>query len=289
MEALDVPRWVVMGHGTTAEAGRRLALAHPDRVEALVLDSAVMAADTDVDGVVGGVAEACRADRPCTRKYGDLDRTWTRAQDRLSRHPVDVDVDGSTVSLDDAALERAVRWLVAPSDPRARACSRRMLAEAAAGEEGTLPDAVRADPERRPPLCVGYVPKCETEQRLVIGSTLSATCPTVADVPAWADACAAWGVPAGEPEIEPLVGVPTLALYGAHDPYAVAGGHPRPAWRRLVPDAFLVEQAAGAHNVLGSECPREPSATTGSPATSTTRRRAVPASPTPSTSSDRST
>ncbi len=68
-------------------------------------------------------------------------------------------------------------------------------------------------------------------------------------------ACAAWGVPAGEPETEPLVGVPTLALYGSHDPFASPDAI-RARLAQLVPDAFLVEQASGAHNVLGSECPR---------------------------------
>ena len=254
MEALDVPRWVVMGHGTTAEAGRRLALAHPDRVDALVLDSAVMASDTDVDAVVAGVAAACQSDRRCAKEFGDVARTWAQAKARLTRHPIDVDVEGTAVPVDEAALERAVRWLVAPS-AMGPGLLPAMLAEAAAGEEGNHLTLFAQTLSVAPPLCVGYVPKCETEQRLVIGSTLSATCPTVADVPAWAGACAAWGVPAGEPETEPLVGVPTLALYGAHDPYASPDAI-RARLAQLVPDAFLVEQAAGGHNVLGSECPR---------------------------------
>ena len=99
------------------------------------------------------------------------------------------------------------------------------------------------------------MPKCASEQGLAIGAVLSAMCPTVAEVAAWAAPCKAWGVAASEPAATPLVGVPVLALFGGHDPFASPSViHARLA--ELVPDAFVVDYVSGGHNVLGSDCPR---------------------------------
>ena len=106
-----------------------------------------------------------------------------------------------------------------------------------------------------PPLCVGYLPKCEQGDRLNLGAVLSAVCPNLADEAAWSVACSAWGIPHGSPDVTPLEGVPTLALYGAFDPFASRGLVRRVLTERT-PDAFVVELASGGHNVLGTECPR---------------------------------
>ncbi len=257
MEALDEPTWVVMGHGTTAEAGRQVALAHPDRVEALVVDSLVTDPDADIAQVVAGIAEECRTDADCLRAHGDPENRWRAALRRLDRRPVVVEVPGdqpTEVTIDADVLERAVRWLVAPVGNPALLPA--MLAEAAAGTPAQHLGLFAATMSAAPPLCVGYVPKCETEQRLVIGTTLSAMCPAVAASDNWSGVCEAWGVPTSSDEVQPLTDVPTLALLGAHDPF----GKPdviRARLAQLVPDAFVVEYRAGAHNVLGAECPRE--------------------------------
>ncbi len=257
MDALDEPTWVVMGHGTTAEAGRQIALAHPDRVEALIVDSLVTDPHADATEVVTDVAEECRQDARCLRDHGDPLDNWRLALRRLERQPLVIEVPGSDVTeitVDAATLEQAVRWLAAPvANP---ALLPAMLAEAASGQPAQHLGLFAATMSAAPPLCVGFVPKCETEQRLVIGTTLSAMCPAVADSDAWASVCEAWGVPASPDDAQPLRGVPTLALLGAHDPF----GSPtviRDRLAELLPEAFVVEYRAGAHNVLGAECPRE--------------------------------
>ncbi|MBF4769903.1 alpha/beta hydrolase [Nocardioides agariphilus] len=254
--ALDVPHWVVMGHGTTAEAGRQLALAHPGRVEALVLDSVVVDPAARTRDVVASIAGSCREDRRCRRTYGDLTETWQRASQQLAREPISVDIPGTTttISIDAANLDRAIRWLVAPA-ATGPGLLPALLAEAAAGRPGPQLQLFADTLSVAPPLCVGYVPKCETQQRLVIGSTLSAMCPTMAETAAWSAACNAWGVSAAPADLKPLTGVPTLALFGTHDPFASPSAI-RERLAALAPDAFVVEQASGAHNVLGSECPR---------------------------------
>jgi len=244
----------VMGHGTTAEAGRQVTLAHPELVEALIVDSVVTDAHAEVVQVVEDVARACRADAGCTDRYGDPSRSWARATARLARRPLEIQASNTTVSIDAATLERAVRWLVAPADLGPRLLPA-LLAEAASGKPGAYLYQFANALSVAPPLCVGYVPKCEERERLVLGSTLSAMCPAMGDLDSWAAACDAWGVPATEPSIQPLLGVPTLAFFGSLDPFAA----PSVVRRRLAgqtPEAFVVEQVAGGHNVLGTDCVR---------------------------------
>jgi len=256
MTALGDPRWVVMGHGTTAEAGRQAVLADPERVEALVLDSTVEERDSagQVERVVADVASACQADEGCRTTYGDIERTWRHASQRLARRPVVVDVSGTSVRIDAEVLARGVRWLVAPTSLGPGHLPA-LLAEAASGTSGTWLQLFAQTLSAAPPLCVGYLPKCEQSEKLNLGAVLSAVCPELADETAWSVACTAWGIPRGPAAVTPLRGVPTLALYGAFDPFASADLIRRVVAER-VPDAYLVEHASGGHNVLGAECPR---------------------------------
>ncbi len=257
MRAFDEPRWVVMGHGTTAEAGRQVALAHPENVEALVMDSPVMGdgdLSTENDRVVADVAEDCREDAACRATYGDLERVWDLARRRLGRSPLQVEGRSGNVTVDEEALERAVRWLVAPAAIGPGKLPA-LLAEAASGRPGTYLQLFADTVSAAPPLCVGYLPKCESGQRLVIGAVLSSLCPELAALESWSASCQAWGVPAGEEDANPLHGVPTLVLYGALDPFGSADVVLAAVTQR-VPDAFVVEQAAGGHNVLASESAR---------------------------------
>lgn len=253
MTALDVPRWVVMGHGTTAEAGRQLALTHPDRVEALVVDSMVADPSTDVRQVIADIARACRADRACLRRNGDPAVRWQQARRALRREPLLVEVGETTVTIDERTLERGVRWLTAPVAGPAQLPA--FLREAATRTPGHHLQLLAATLSVAPPLCVGYVPKCETDQRLVLGATLSAQCPTAADLEVWSAACRAWGIAMEQHDAVPLTGVPTLALYGGYDPFAPLGTVTE-RLGALLPEAFRVELAAGGHNVLGVECVR---------------------------------
>jgi pimeloyl-ACP methyl ester carboxylesterase len=257
MRAFDAPRWVVMGHGTTAEAGRQVALAHPDRVEALVMDSPVMGRGelaTENDRVVADVAAECSRDTTCRGTYGNVQRAWGQARRRLARTPLQVEGRDGMVTVDETALERAVRWLVAPAAIGPGKLPA-LLAEAASGRPGTYVRLFADTVSGAPPLCVGYLPKCESGQRLVIGAVLSALCPELAGLETWTGPCEAWGVTASETKVQPLRGVPTLALYGALDPF-VSADVVRSTLAQRVPGAFVVEQAAGGHNVLASDTAR---------------------------------
>lgn len=251
--ALDEPRWVVMGHGSTAEAGRQLALTHPELVEALVIDSLVADPGLDLDPLVAEVSDLCLAEPRCRRRYGDPQHNWRRARSDLDRRPLTVPVPGGTVRIDGATLERGVRWLTGPvgGPPDLPA----FLMEAATRRPGPHLQLLAATLSAAPPLCVGYVPKCETDRRLVIGATLSAQCPTAAHLPGWRGVCRAWGIPADSATATPLTGVPVLALAGGLDPFAPPALVDR-RLRHLVPDAHRVVLAAGGHNVLGVECTR---------------------------------
>lgn len=253
MAALGEPRWVVMGHGTTAEAGRQVALVHPDRVEALVVDSLVADPGLDVSRVVAAVAALCRADSGCRRRHGDPELAWERARRELDRQPLRVAFPGGTGRIDGETLERGVRWLTAPVDgpPDLPA----FLDEAASRRPGPHLQLLAATLSVAPPLCVGYVPKCETDERLVIGATLSAQCPTAAGLPDWEAVCRAWGVSQRPRDTTPLTAVPVLALSGGLDPFAPPALVDREL-AQLVPDAHRIELGAGGHNVLGAECTR---------------------------------
>lgn len=253
MTALDEPRWVVMGHGTTAEAGRQVALTHPERVEALVVDSLVADPGLDPGPLVTAVARLCGAQARCRRQHGDPEQSWRSARRDLDRRPLAVDIPGGTVRIDGATLERGVRWLTGPVEGPAALPA--FLAEAATRRPGPQLQLFAATLSVAPPLCVGYVPKCETDERLVIGATLSAQCPTAAHLPSWQAVCRAWGVAGDQTDPTPLTGVPVLALSGGLDPFAppsLVDEH----LPRVVPEAHHVELASGGHNVLGVDCTR---------------------------------
>lgn len=253
MRALDEPRWVVMGHGTTAEAGRQAALAHPELVEAFVADSPVADPGLSLAPIIREIAAQCRSDATCRRRHGDPLSHWRSARRDLDRRPLQVEVPGAAVRIDGATLERGVRWLTGPVEGAAHLPA--FLDEAAARRPGPHLQLLAATLSVAPPLCVGYVPKCETDERLVVGATLSAQCPTAAHLPAWSNACRAWGVSHEPVDPRPLTGVPALALTGALDPFAT----PSLADVRLadlLPDAHRVQLAAGGHNVLGVDCTR---------------------------------
>ena len=255
--AFGLPRWVVMGHGTSGIAALDLAREHPETVEALVLDS-VLAGDPDpgqsLDKMVEEIAVQCRATRGCVRAHGDPSATWARAQTRLARQPIEVSVANEDVAIDDVALAHAVRWLVAWS---AFGPNRliELLAEAASGRAGTLLAAYAGALTAAPPLCVGYLPRCESDDQVSMGAVLSTVCPGLADSRDWSGACAAWGVGSDPVAPTPLTQVPVLALFGRFDPFAPPG-RVRADFARLAPDAHLVEVPSGSHNVLGDECVR---------------------------------
>jgi len=252
MDAIHDGEWVLMGHGTTGAAAVEIARADPDRIEALVLDTPVQRDDdwpARRAAIIAGSAEVCRANDYCTATHGDVRKLWRAAVRRASTRPVEMPRGG----LDPALLERGLRWLVALDGV---APVPAMLAEAATGQKSIQLWDLHIALDEAPPLCVGWLPKCRSRAQMVLGAALSSVCPTGAGGPAFVQACRRWGVE--EPQLaagEPLVGVPTLALLGDHDPYADPD-EAAEVVREWVPDAHVVVVPQQGHNVLGEDCVR---------------------------------
>ncbi|GAB3030893.1 hypothetical protein GCM10011376_23870 [Nocardioides flavus (ex Wang et al. 2016)] len=253
MDAVGSERWVLMGHGTTGATAVEVAREHPDRVEALVLDSAVHVHDgwrARRSALLRRVASACAADVRCARRHGDVLARWREARRRAATRPVDLE----GVPLDRELLDRAVRWLVAPvsSGP---AQLPDLLGEAAAGRRGPVLDRFATALRLAPPLCVGVLPKCVTREQVVLGAVLSGVCPTAAGREPYVAVCARWGIGEQAADDDAVVGVPTLVLHGELDPYATAAEASAQV-RRWVSGAHLVVARGRGHNVLGDQCAR---------------------------------
>ena len=173
----------------------------------------------DVDAVMGKIATECQADRYCRQTYGDPERTLGPRAQRVQSDRYEVDVEGTMVTIDAEALERAVRWVTAPAvlgpshaPGSARRGSRGLLARAHVLFAQTLSGGAAAVRRLR----------AEVRHRAATSPRRHA----VGDVPDRRRHRRLGARPAGlgrrpRPRRRtPLKGVPTLALYGAHDPFA---------------------------------------------------------------------
>lgn len=253
MDAVGGERWVLMGHGTTGATAVQVAREHPDRVEGLVLDSAVHVHEgwrERRSAMLRRVAAACRADVRCARRHGDVRALWRAARLRAVRQPVAL----GAARLDRELLDRAVRWLVAPvaSGP---ALLPALLEEVAAGRRGPQLRRFSTALRMAPPLCVGILPKCLTREQVVLGAVLSGVCPVAATRPPYVEACGRWGSGEEVDGAAPVTGVPTLVLHGELDPFATAGEMSAQV-RRWVSGAHVVVARGRGHNVLGDQCVR---------------------------------
>jgi pimeloyl-ACP methyl ester carboxylesterase len=254
--ALGLEQVVAMSHGTTGQVSLAWAAAHPGDLEALVLDTPLVT-DADpidrLDGLVADVAAAC-ADQPaCHSAHADLEAQWVRVQATLRSRPLEIDVDGATVPVDEQQLRRAVLW-AAGGLFRSQALPELLDA---ADRRDTGDDLLQRFGRallNGPPLCVGYLPSCAGVPRVAVGAMLSLNCATLLEDDAWRDACTAWGA---EPEALPdHVSTPTLVLTGRYDPFARTADV-RAVLEPVLDHAFFVEDPAGGHNVLGGDCIRE--------------------------------
>jgi pimeloyl-ACP methyl ester carboxylesterase len=253
--ALKLPRVAVMGHGTTAQAAIALARQHPGIVEAVVLDSPLEGTESAqgvIDAVVQDVATSCRVDPQCLKPYGDPATAWSEAQRRASTQPMTLHANDKTIVLDPEELTRAVRWLVAPVDHGPTRLPA-LLAEAASGKQGPVLTDYAVARLEAPPLCVGYLPKCQAG--VAIGAALSAICATVGPDSDWQNLCHAWRV-RRDVDGTPVTGVPALALVGRYNPFITPAAARRELGRQM-PKAFVVDDPVDGHNVLGDDCMRE--------------------------------
>lgn len=253
--ALGEPELVLMGHGTSAAAAIELANGHPGMVEAMVLDSFAYQAvpGSRVEDVIAGISSSCRADHRCRASHGAVDELWQHARERAERRPLEVAWQGFRITLDRAGLDRAVRWAAAGVDDAGQVPA--LLAEAGQGEVGEVLRRYAATVAETPNLCVGYLPKCRSGERLALGAVLAVLCPSTDGGTEWGPACEAWGAVAAGPSPVVPVDVPVLAVHGGLDPFIDPGGLRRDL-AAMAPHAFVVELVHGGHNVLGDECVR---------------------------------
>lgn len=256
-QALDIPRSVAMGHGTTGAAAIEWARRYPHEVEALVLDSPQLDEPTPgavVDRLVTQVSRLCAAVAGCRRQYGETAAQWPAVLRHLQRRPLVLTAHGQPVRLDDQALRRAVLWLAGGGDLGANWIPA-LVTEATARRPGNIMSRYAEALADGPPLCVGYLPRCAGAPAVAVGAALSLNCPLVLDDPTWRKPCRAWGVTATAPPPGRPLDTPTLVLMGRYDAFAPPD-EVRASVAKIIPDAYFVEDPAGAHNVLGGDCVR---------------------------------
>lgn len=255
-QALGLDKVVASAHGTTGTAALEWARRHPADLEALTVDTPVLAGGGGAERLhrlVGLVATFCEAAEACATQHPALEREWRRALAIAARQPQLLERDGVRITLDAAALHAAVRWT---------------LAGGAGVGPGDLPDLIREAATEAgpllgryadlllgsPPLCVGQLPKC-TGAKVAMGAVLALNCPLVGEEEVWHEPCAAWGSPP-LPRTSTAVTTPTLVLTGRLDPFTPPVRDLRRALGPVAPDAFVVQDPAGGHNVLGGDCLR---------------------------------
>jgi pimeloyl-ACP methyl ester carboxylesterase len=257
VHAMGIDKAVASAHGTTGLAALEWARRHPADLEAMVLDSPYFAGedpDRRVDDLVDEVSRACWAERRCSARYADVADVWAKALVDLAAHPIRLESRGTAVRLDDDALRRAVRWVMAGGSQLGPGRVPEVVVEAAARRPGALLQRFADLLVAGPPMCVGYLPKCGGS-RVSVGAALSLNCPVVRDQAVWREPCAVWGT-AGAPRSTSTVSTPTLVLTGRFDPFAPPTETVRTELADVVPGAFYVEDPAGPHNVLGGDCMR---------------------------------
>jgi pimeloyl-ACP methyl ester carboxylesterase len=264
-QALHVQRWVVDAHGTASPVVFDYARAHRSQVAAIVLDSPELpehgpdGQGSGLDTVMEAVATAC-ADQPtCSRAYGDVRASWRKALSRLDARPLRVETDRATVPVDASALRR-MALLALGEPPLGPGVVPALVAEAARGTVGpTLRELATHLADGRP-YCAGFQPKCRSAQPTALGAVLAERCGlpdrTMVGTAPWVQSCRTWGTDNSRRGLTTgKLDVPALVVLGRFDPFA------DPATVRanlpaVLPDATVVEDPAGGHNVLAGDCLR---------------------------------
>jgi pimeloyl-ACP methyl ester carboxylesterase len=268
--ALGVRRWVVATFGTSSLVALAYARAHPNEIAGLVLDSPELV-PRGPDGEGAGlevtlvaVARACAAQASCRVRYGSTTKAWDAAMGRLRQGPMPVHLGGSTVPVDRDGLVRMVR-LALGEPPLGPAVVPALLAELARGRAGPTTRDLAERLVRVAPYCGGVRPKCRVAQPISLGALLTERCrhggSTLPEAAPWRPSCEAWGGTersnsSTTSSSNPVTGIPALVLVGRYDPFAdpaaVHGDLPA-----VLPDAVVVVDPAGGHNVLSGDCLRK--------------------------------
>ena len=110
-----------------------------------------------------------------------------------------------------------------------------------------------------PPFCAGLSPKCRSAQPIALGAVLAERCglpeQTLPVAAPWAQSCRTWGTDRTRPRPTVALHIPALVFLGRFDPFADPTSV-RAQLPALLPDATVVEDPAGGHNVLAGDCLR---------------------------------
>jgi pimeloyl-ACP methyl ester carboxylesterase len=263
-QALRVRRWVVDAHGTASQVVLDYALAHRSQAAAIVLDSPELpehgpdGQGSGLDTVMDAVATAC-ADQPaCSSAYGDVRASWRKALSRLAARPLPVETDHATVPVDASALRRLTS-LALGEPPLGPGVVPALVAEAARGTVGPTLRELATHLADGPPYCAGFQPKCRPAQPIALGAVLAERCGlpdrSVVGASPWAQSCRAWGTDKTRPRPALALNVPALVVLGRFDPFAEPTAI-RAQLPAVLPDATVVEDPVGGHNVLAGDCLR---------------------------------
>lgn len=264
-QALHVRRWVVDAHGTASPVVLDYARAHRSQVAAIVLDSPELpehgpdGQGPGLDTVVDKVAAACTDQHSCTRAYGDVRASWRKALSRLDARPLAIDTGQATVPLDATALRR-MALLALGEPPLGPGVVPALVAEAARGRVGPTLRELAEHLADGPPYCAGFQPKCRSAQPTALGAVLTERCGlpdrTMFGTAPWARSCRAWGTDnSSRGATIGTLHVPALVVLGRFDPFADPTTV-RTNLPAVLPDATVVEDPAGGHNVLAGDCLR---------------------------------
>jgi len=263
-QALHVRRWVVDAHGTASLVALDYARAHMSQVAALVLDSPELpehgpdGQGTGLDTALAAVAAACADQAACSRAYGDVPASWRRALTQLDATPLRIATDRATVPVDAAALRRMV--LLALGDPALGAGAvPALVTEAVQRRPGPTLRELTGRLAQGPPYCAGFQPKCRPAQPIALGAVLAERCGlperTLPVAAPWALSCRTWGTVKTRPRPTVALNVPALVALGRFDPFADPTSV-RAQLPAVLPEATVVEDPAGGHNVLAGDCLR---------------------------------
>ena len=277
-QALGIRKWNLASYGSYSGALLQTLRFDPGGVRAAFIDSPVLpqahlfsGATAAMQWALGRLFAACQRARRCDQAVPDLRQDWSRALDRLGRHPVRATLPGSdeTVTVDAGKLVLAVRAALSNSGGADIGWLPSAIASAAAGhiawqllgliaalrtvfEYGYQPGA------DFPPFSLGaYLSEVCRDQAPFTGrAALRAAAArnraytVLADNPYLA-ACRVWDVPPAAPQLYQAVhtSIPVLVLTGQFD--AVS---PTPVVRAAAKSfahAWLVQVPWQIHNVLG--------------------------------------
>ena len=273
MDAVGSERWVVMGHGTTGVTAVQVAREHPERVEALVLDSAVhvhRGGRRDVRPWCGG------SPPPAVTTTGVLVATGTSPSCgvRPGNGPGRVRSTWVRRSWIASSSTGPFAGWWRPSRPGRLRCPPCSTRQQRGGADPSCSGSRRHWRSLRP-CAWGCCPSVRPASRSSSGRCSRSVCPAAARRAPYVEACARWGIAERADEAAPVVGIPTLVLHGELDPFATRGRGRRPRCGDGWPARTWWWRGAGGTTCWGTSA-SGPCATTGSPGRST-ERPALPA------------